>query len=48
MLFTKTQSILLALAAARSAFAHTCFTTLYVDGVDQVSIGTIHKRNHHI
>lgn len=35
MLFMKTQYILLALAAARSALAHSTFTTCYVDGVDQ-------------
>ncbi|OCL03194.1 lytic polysaccharide monooxygenase [Glonium stellatum] len=35
MLFAKIQSVLLALAAARSVFAHTTFTTFYVDGVDQ-------------
>ena len=42
----KTQSMLLALAAAPAAMAHTLFSNLYVDGVDQVDVTNDEYRNH--
>ncbi|KAF2816187.1 uncharacterized protein BDZ99DRAFT_566044 [Mytilinidion resinicola] len=44
MLFTKTPALLLALAAARSAVAHTVFTHFYVNGVSQ-GVGVAMRMN---